>query len=457
MKRVKIVGAGLAGSEAAWQIARLGIPVELFDIKPGKMTPAHKKPYPAELVCSNSFKSDDPQTASGLLKREMRQLDSIILAAADQTRVSAGSALAVDRDAFARTVGVMLEATKLIKYTEREICSLEVEPDTVLLLATGPLTTEKLMSAMSKEWGELLHFFDAAAPIVSFDSLDSSNYFTASRYGKGSADYLNCPLDQKTYLKFRKALIEADKVAIREFDRKVFQHCQPIEILAEKGEDTMRFGPLKPVGLTDPRTGKQPYAVLQLRREQTTGEMYNLVGCQTRMTFTAQREVFGIIPALRQAEYLRYGVMHRNHYVKGPEVLETGNQTKTRQNLFLAGQITGVEGYMESAASGLITGRLIALIAAGYPADRLGEIVLPSTTMMGALSAYVLGTDSKDFQPMNANFGIIQYDSELITARRKQERRAQLVSASDLHLVSWQERYQRLCDEYGIRYENRGL
>jgi methylenetetrahydrofolate--tRNA-(uracil-5-)-methyltransferase len=457
MQRVRIVGAGLAGSEAAWQLARLGIPVELIDIKPGKMTPAHKKPYPAELVCSNSFKSDDPQTASGLLKREMRQLDSIILAAADQTRVPAGSALAVDRDMFARKVGAMLKATGLIKYTEREICSLEVDPDTVLLLATGPLTTDKLMSAMSEEWGELLHFFDAAAPIVSFDSLDSSHYFTASRYDRGSADYLNCPLDHKTYLMFRSALIEAEKTEIREFDRKVFQNCQPIEILAEKGEDTMRFGPLKPVGLIDPRTGKQPYAVLQLRREQSTGEMYNLVGCQTRMTFAAQREVFGIVPALSQAEYLRYGVMHRNHYVRGPEVLDIGNRTKTRQNLFLAGQITGVEGDMESAASGLITGRMIALIAAGYPADRIGEIVLPPTTMMGALSAYVSGTDSKDFQPMNANFGIIQYDPDFITAKRKQERRAQLIAASDLHLASWRECYQNLCKKYGIGYENGGL
>ncbi|NLB09404.1 MAG: methylenetetrahydrofolate--tRNA-(uracil(54)-C(5))-methyltransferase (FADH(2)-oxidizing) TrmFO [Clostridiales bacterium] len=457
MQRVRIVGAGLAGSEAAWQLARLGIPVELIDIKPGKMTPAHKKPYPAELVCSNSFKSDDPQTASGLLKREMRQLDSIILAAADQTRVPAGSALAVDRDMFARKVGAMLKATGLIKYTEREICSLEVDPDTVLLLATGPLTTDKLMSAMSEEWGELLHFFDAAAPIVSFDSLDSSHYFTASRYDRGSADYLNCPLDHKTYLMFRSALIEAEKTEIREFDRKVFQNCQPIESLAEKGEDTMRFGPLKPVGLIDPRTGKQPYAVLQLRREQSTGEMYNLVGCQTRMTFAAQREVFGIVPALSQAEYLRYGVMHRNHYVRGPEVLDIGNRTKTRQNLFLAGQITGVEGYMESAASGLITGRMIALIAAGYPADRIGEIVLPPTTMMGALSAYVSGTDSKDFQPMNANFGIIQYDPDFITAKRKQERRAQLIAASDLHLASWRECYQNLCKKYGIGYENGGL
>lgn len=457
MKRVTVVGAGLAGSEAAWQLARLGISVELIDIKPGKMTPAHKKPYPAELVCSNSFKSDGPQTAAGLLKREMRQLDSIILAAADQTKVPAGNALAVDRDAFAGQVGAMLEATGLIKYTEREICSLEVESDTVLLLATGPLTTDKLMAAMSKEWGELLHFFDAAAPIVNFDSLDSSHYFTASRYGKGSADYLNCPLDRKTYLSFRNALIEADKAEIREFDHKVFQNCQPIEILAEKGEDTMRFGPLKPVGLIDPRTGKQPYAVLQLRKEQSTGEMYNLVGCQTRMTFAAQRDVFGIIPALSQAEYLRYGVMHRNHYVKGPEVLDIGNRTKTRQNLFLAGQITGVEGYIESAASGLITGRLIALIAAGYPADRMGEIVLPPTTMMGALAAYVSGTDSKDFQPMNANFGIIKYDPELITARRKQDRRDQLVFASDLHLASWRERYRNLCKKYGIGYENSGL
>ncbi|NLB10136.1 MAG: methylenetetrahydrofolate--tRNA-(uracil(54)-C(5))-methyltransferase (FADH(2)-oxidizing) TrmFO, partial [Clostridiaceae bacterium] len=436
MKKLRVVGAGLAGAEAAWQLARHGLTVELIDIKPGQMTPAHSSIYPAELVCSNSLKSDDPHTASGLLKREMRRLDSIILTAADATGVPAGSALAVDRSAFAKKVKEILDGTGLIIWREEEITSLPADEvitsvnraaapssgktislpadekittqitdkgtapssgkttsltadeaaapsackttsltadeaaapsagkitslsndsasssasildadsysysdldspsDCLTLIATGPLTTGGLMQAMADEWGEMLHFFDAAAPIVSEESLDSKHYYAASRYGKGTADYLNCPLDKETYLKFREALLKAPKAEIKEFDRKVFEHCQPIEELAARGEDTMRFGPLKPVGLEDPVTGELPYAVLQLRREQSTGEMYNLVGCQTIMTFAAQREVFGIIPALRQAEYLRYGVMHRNHYIKGPQIMTWGNRVKSRRNLF---------------------------------------------------------------------------------------------------------------------------
>ncbi|HHV42683.1 MAG TPA: methylenetetrahydrofolate--tRNA-(uracil(54)-C(5))-methyltransferase (FADH(2)-oxidizing) TrmFO [Clostridiaceae bacterium] len=450
MKKIKVVGAGLAGAEAAWQIARLGLGCELLDIKPGQMTAAHSSIYPAELVCSNSLKSDDPQTASGLLKREMRQLDSIIMSAADATRVPAGSALAVDREAFARRVDALLDSTGLIRRREQEIADLDVAADCLMILATGPLTTDKLMAAMAREWGDMLYFFDAAAPIVSADSLDPEHYFFASRYGKGSADYLNCPLDRDLYLKFRAALLAADKVPVRDFDRKVFQDCQPLEILAERGEDTMRFGPLKPVGLIDPRTGEVPYAVLQLRREQSSGEMYNLVGCQTRLTFSAQREVFGLIPALREAEYLRFGVMHRNHYIHGPKVLAVGNKVRSRENLFLAGQITGVEGYLESAASGLITARLVALVAAGLPVDCLSSLTLPPTTMMGALANYVTTSDSKDFQPMNANFGILCYDPDFVTARRKRERREQVMPMSDHHLAIWRDKYLKLCQDYGL-------
>ncbi|HZW98125.1 MAG TPA: methylenetetrahydrofolate--tRNA-(uracil(54)-C(5))-methyltransferase (FADH(2)-oxidizing) TrmFO [Bacillota bacterium] len=511
MKKLRVVGAGLAGAEAAWQLARHGLTVELIDIKPGQMTPAHSSIYPAELVCSNSLKSDDPHTASGLLKREMRRLDSIILTAADATGVPAGSALAVDRSAFAKKVKEILDGTGLIIWREEEISSLPADEvttsvnhaaapsackttsltadeaaapsagkitslsndsasssasildadsysysdldspsDCLTLIATGPLTTGGLMQAMADEWGEMLHFFDAAAPIVSEESLDSKHYYAASRYGKGTADYLNCPLDKETYLKFREALLKAPKAEIKEFDRKVFEHCQPIEELAARGEDTMRFGPLKPVGLEDPVTGELPYAVLQLRREQSTGEMYNLVGCQTRMTFAAQREVFGIIPALRQAEYLRYGVMHRNHYIKGPQIMTWGNRVKSRRNLFLAGQLTGVEGYMESAASGLITGRQMALIAAGMPAEECQTLSLPKTTMLGALLDYAISSDSVDFQPMNANYGLLEY-AEAYKAKRKRERKEQAIFMSDHFMDKWQDLYESYCRQYGLK------
>ena len=306
------------------------------------------------------------------------------------------------------------------------------------------------MQAMADEWGEMLHFFDAAAPIVSEESLDSKHYYAASRYGKGTADYLNCPLDKETYLKFREALLKAPKAEIKEFDRKVFEHCQPIEELAARGEDTMRFGPLKPVGLEDPVTGELPYAVLQLRREQSAGEMYNLVGCQTRMTFAAQREVFGIIPALRQAEYLRYGVMHRNHYIKGPQIMTWGNRVKSRRNLFLAGQLTGVEGYMESAASGLITGRQMALIAAGMPAEECQTLSLPKTTMLGALLDYAISSDSVDYQPMNANYGLLEY-TEAFRAKRKRERKEQAILMSDHFMDKWQDLYESYCRQYGLK------
>lgn len=536
MKKLRVVGAGLAGAEAAWQLARHGLTVELIDIKPGQMTPAHSSIYPAELVCSNSLKSDDPHTASGLLKREMRRLDSIILTAADATGVPAGSALAVDRSAFAKKVKEILDGTGLIIWREEEITSLPADEkittqiadkgtapsagkiislpadeattsvnhaaassagkttllpadkvtapasgkitslfnnsasssasildadscsdsdldshsDCLTLIATGPLTTGGLMQAMAGEWGEMLHFFDAAAPIVSEESLDSKHYYAASRYGKGTADYLNCPLDKETYLKFREALLKAPKAEIKEFDRKVFEHCQPIEELAARGEDTMRFGPLKPVGLEDPLTGELPYAVLQLRREQSAGEMYNLVGCQTRMTFAAQREVFGIIPALRQAEYLRYGVMHRNHYIKGPQIMTWGNRVKSRRNLFLAGQLTGVEGYMESAASGLITGRQMALIAAGMPPEECQILSLPKTTMLGALLDYAISSDSVDYQPMNANYGLLEY-AEAYKAKRKRERKEQAILMSDHFMSKWQDLYESYCRQYGLK------
>ncbi|HHU06782.1 MAG TPA: methylenetetrahydrofolate--tRNA-(uracil(54)-C(5))-methyltransferase (FADH(2)-oxidizing) TrmFO [Clostridiaceae bacterium] len=544
MKKLRVVGAGLAGAEAAWQLARHGLTVELIDIKPGRMSPAHNSAYPAELVCSNSLKSDNPHTASGLLKREMRRLDSIILAAADVTSVPAGSALAVDRSAFAKEVKKRLDSTGLIIWREEEMTSLpedfglssnpeaapnlalgsvtasassltpalgsdsakgadpvpvsapistsapisasassltpalvsdsasasnldsakgadpasvpvpnsdlDSDQDCLTLIATGPLTTDSLMQSMAREWGDMLHFFDAAAPIVSEESLVAEHYYSASRYGKGTADYLNCPLDKETYLTFREALLKAPKAEVKEFDRKVFEHCQPIEELAARGEDTMRFGPLKPVGLEDPRTGELPYAVLQLRREQSTGEMYNLVGCQTRMTFKAQREVFGIIPALREAEFLRYGVMHRNHYIKGPQVMTWGNRVKSRNNLFLAGQLTGVEGYMESAASGLITARLMALVAAGMPLDELQGLVLPKTTMIGALLDYAVCSDSVDFQPMNANYGLLEY-AEGYQAKRKRERKEQAVLMSDYFMCEWLEFYEASCHRYGLK------
>ncbi len=401
---VNVIGAGLAGCEAAYQLAKRGIKVNLYEMKPEKHSPAHKSDLFAELVCSNSFKADRVNSAAGLLKEEMRVLDSILLKAADKARVPAGGALAVDRNIFSKLVTNEIKANKNITVINKEITKIDFSKITVI--ATGPLTSDSLAEYINKEIGGSLSFFDAAAPIVYFKSVDMNRAFFESRYGKGDkTDYLNCPMNKEEYEVFYDALVNAERAPIHDFDvrdPKVYEGCMPIEVMAQRGHDTIRFGPMKPVGLTDPNTGHRPWAVLQLRKENSAGTMYNLVGFQTNLKFSEQKRVFGLIPALKNAEFIRYGVMHRNTFLNSPEILNSDFSVKKNGNIFFAGQITGVEGYMESASSGIIAG----INAARKLNDEI-PIVLPETTMIGALSRYIADDTVKDFQPMGANFGVL--------------------------------------------------
>ena len=407
MKRITVYGAGLAGCEAAWQAAKRGVQVKLVEMKPQKMTPAHHTAGFAELVCSNSLRSDSLSNAVGLLKEEMRRLGSLVLEAADQTRVPAGSALAVDREKFSAYISDRIRSHPLITVEEREADS--VDPDEISVIATGPLTSEAMANYIAGIPGcHGLHFFDAAAPIVDFSTVDMEVAYFASRYGKGDADYLNCPMTKEQYDTFYEALITAEEAVLKDFDKesqkdlKVFEGCMPVEVMAKRGRDTLRYGPLKPVGLCDPRTGKEAYAVVQLRRENREGTMYNLVGFQTHLTFPEQRRVFRLIPGLENAEFLRYGVMHRNTYLSSPGLLLPTYAVKERPNLFFAGQMTGVEGYVESAGSGLVAG-----VNAAKRALDEAPAVFPEETMIGAMAAYVSRGGLGEFVPMNANFGII--------------------------------------------------
>ena len=406
MSLVRVIGAGLAGAEAAWQAARLGVTVELYEMKPGQRTPAHKSDGMAELVCSNSLRSNDVTNAVGLLKEEMRRLSSLIMEAADKTRVPAGSALAVDRHAFSDYVTEKIRSCENITVIEREIT--EIPDDGIpTVVATGPLTSDALSEWMRSELGlSDLHFFDAAAPIVDGATVDLDRAYFASRYGKGEAtDYLNCPMTREEYDAFYDALISARTAEVHgiDGDPNVFEGCMPVEVMAKRGRDTLRFGPMKPVGLPDPETGREYYAVVQLRRENAAGTMYNLVGFQTHLAFPEQKRVFGMIPGLGGAEFLRYGVMHRNTYINSPGVLSRTYSLGKRPALYFAGQMTGVEGYVESAASGLYAG-----INAARRALGMDDLVFPPETMIGAMGEYVsVGAVSGDFQPMNANFGII--------------------------------------------------
>ena len=397
---VTIVGAGLAGSEAAWQLARRGIPVRLVEMKPVKFSPAHKSPGFAELVCSNSLKAEHLSNASGLLKAELRAMDSLILRCAEESRVPAGGALAVDRDDFSGRVTAALEQHPLVT-VERGVAS-EI-PDVPAIVATGPLTDPALTDAIAARTGVgALNFFDAAAPIVTAESLDMSKVFRASRYGRGSDDYLNCPMTEAEYNAFYDALVGAELAELHDFEKKlVFEGCLAVEILASRGRQTLAFGPLKPVGLIDPRTGKEPYAVVQLRQENVQGTLYNLVGFQTRLKWGEQKRVFGMIPGLEHAEFARYGVMHRNTYLNGPAVFGANYAVKGRPLTRFAGQLTGVEGYMESTASGLVAAVSLARAMAGQD-----EPDFTGRTIMGALERHVR-TPSANFQPMNANFGIL--------------------------------------------------
>ncbi len=406
---LKIYGAGLAGAEAAWQAAKRGVKVELYEMKPKKFTPAHHSEGFAELVCSNSLRSDSVTNAVGLLKEELRRMGSLIMEAADATRVPAGSALAVDRDLFSSYVTEKIRSHPLITVISEEMT--EVDSEGVTVVATGPLTSDALSRYISEELvGEGLHFFDAAAPIVDAETINMDVAFFASRYDKGDADYINCPMTEEQYNAFWEALVSAKEAELKDFDRdeqkkalKVFEGCMPVEVMAKRGRDTLLFGPLKPVGLVDKRVGRTAHAVVQLRRENAEGTMYNLVGFQTHLTFPEQRRVFRMIPGLENAEFLRYGIMHRNTYINSPERLDETYRLISRPTVYFAGQMTGVEGYIESAASGFVAGLNAAKRLKGET-----ETVFPRTTMIGAMAHYVAHGGNGDFVPMNANFGIIE-------------------------------------------------
>ena len=406
--RVLVIGAGLAGCEAAWQIAERGVPVRLFEMKPKKMSPAHHSAQFAELCCSNSLRSDALSNAVGLLKEEMRRVGSLLMEAADATRVPAGSALAVDRDKFAAYVTDKIKHHPLIEVVEEEVTKLPEGEITVV--ASGPLTSDALAEQIVALAGKNgLHFYDAVAPIVEFSGINMDVAFFASRYDKGDADYINCPMTKEQYEVFYEALVNAKEAELKEFDKesqkniKVFEGCMPVEVMARRGVDTLRYGPLKPVGLIDPRVGKEYYAVVQLRRENKEGTMYNLVGFQTHLTFPEQKRVFSLIPGLEDATFLRYGVMHRNTYLNSPDMLTSTYATKENPDLFFAGQMTGVEGYIESAGSGLVAG-----INAAHRALGRAPVVFPVHTMLGAMAQYVAKGGLSDFLPMNANFGIVE-------------------------------------------------
>ena len=401
MKKVTVLGAGLAGCECAWQLAKRGIEVRLFEMKPNKMTPAHSSEYFAELVCSNSLRSDELTNAVGLLKAEMRKMGSLIMESADSNRVAAGGALAVDREGFSRYITDKIKSCTNIELVSEEATDF---PEGELVVATGPLTSDALAEKLEKLCNCTgLHFYDAVAPIVTLESVDMDSAFFASRYDKGTADYVNCPMNEEEYKAFVKELVSAKEAPVHGFDDGgVFEGCMPVEVMARRGEETLRFGPLKPVGLRDPRTGKENYAVVQLRRDNADGTIYNLVGFQTHLTWGEQKRVFSMIPALKNAEFVRYGVMHRNTYLNSPQLLDRYYRLRSEPRISFAGQMTGVEGYVESAASGMLVG-----IETAARLLELKPVNFPQETAIGALGLYISGGSVGDFQPMNINFGII--------------------------------------------------
>ena len=402
MKEVTVLGAGLAGSECVWQLAKRGIKVKLWEMKPEKMSPAHTSPYFGELVCSNSLRSDELTNAVGLLKAEMRSLGSLIMDSADKHRVAAGGALAVDREGFARYITESLEQNENVEIIRREALDI---PEGEVVIATGPLSSDAIAEKIAALCPDSdLHFYDAVAPIVTLDSVDMDSAFFASRYDKGTADYVNCPMDKEEYLAFVKELVSAKEAPVHGFDDGgVFEGCMPVEVMARRGVDTLRYGPMKPVGLIDPRTGRENYAVVQLRRDNADGTIYNIVGFQTHLTWGEQKRVFSMIPALKNAEFVRYGVMHRNTYLNSPKLLDRYYRLKSEPRISFAGQMTGVEGYVESAASGMLVGIETAARVLG-----LESVDFPQETAIGALGLYISGGSVGDFQPMNINFGIIK-------------------------------------------------
>ncbi|MCX8073188.1 MAG: methylenetetrahydrofolate--tRNA-(uracil(54)-C(5))-methyltransferase (FADH(2)-oxidizing) TrmFO [Candidatus Binatia bacterium] len=430
---VIIVGGGLAGSEAAWQLAQRGIQVLLFEMRPQRQTEAHRTDRLAELVCSNSFRSASLDTAVGLLKEEMRRLGSLVLAAAERTSVPAGSALAVDRDLFAEAITSAIASCPNINVVREELRDI---PEGLCLIATGPLTSPALSYALQELLGQkYLYFYDAIAPIVTADSIDRNVVFAASRYGKGGEDYLNCPLTREEYYAFVDAVLAAEKVPVRDFERCIyFEGCMPIEEMARRGRDTLAFGPMRPVGLTDPRTGARPHAVAQLRQDNASATLYNMVGFQTKMTYPEQRRVFRMIPGLEKAEFVRLGSLHRNTFINSPRVLSPTLQLRRRPVTFLAGQLVGVEGYVESAATGLLAGVNMARLLAGLPC-----VVPPPTTALGSLLAYISDPERRDFQPMNANYGLFPPLGGRERGREKRERLARRALAD---LDAWIEQHR---------------
>ncbi len=412
---INVIGAGLAGCEAAWQAAKRGCEVRLIEMKPNKFTPAHHSEEFAELVCSNSLRSNQLENAVGLLKEEMRLLGSLIIEAAYANVVPAGSALAVDRTAFSEYITDKIKSHPLITVESREIGDLSEFDDQITVVATGPLTSDKLSENIRQRLGmEYLSFFDAAAPIVEFSSIDTEKAFFASRYGKGDADYINCPMTKEEYEAFWNELVNAETAHLKDFDNQVFEGCMPVEVMAKRGIDTLLFGPLKPVGLIDPKTGREAYATVQLRCDNKAKTMYNIVGFQTHLTFGEQKRVFSMIPGLENAVFLRYGVMHRNTFINSPKLMTHYYSLKNKPNLFFAGQMTGVEGYVESASSGLCAGINAASLEKGIPQTAFGNL-----TAIGALAEYISNESIGEFQPMNVNFGIVALPENKIRGGKK--------------------------------------
>ena len=404
MKKIVIVGAGLAGAEAAWQAARRGAEVVLYEMRPVRQTPAHKTAGFAELVCSNSLRAAGLENAVGVLKEEMRCMDSLIMEAADATAVPAGGALAVDRHQFSHYITERLESLPNLEIVHEEVLKIPSYENQVVIIASGPLTDGALAEDIARYTGEAsFYFYDAAAPIVTLESVDMGKAYRASRYGKGEASYINCPMTKEEYLRFYEELTHAEMAPTHEFEKEIFfEGCMPVEVMASRGEDTLRYGPLKPVGLEHPETGERPYAVVQLRQDNAEGTLYNIVGFQTHLKWPEQKRVFGLIPGLEHAEFVRYGVMHRNTFLNAPKLLQPTMQYRGEEKLFFAGQMTGVEGYVESAASGLMAGINAAWIAMGKAA-----VAFPKESCHGAMANYITTADPKHFQPMNVNFGLL--------------------------------------------------
>ena len=433
MEPVIVIGAGLAGCEAAWQLAQRGIPVELREMKGSKMTPAHHSADFAELVCSNSLRSDQLENAVGLIKEELRRMGSLILACADAHRVEAGGALAVDRFGFSAAVTEKIRSHPLITVVEGEVTAIPAEGE--VIIASGPLTSDALSQAIARRFPEsrYLNFYDAAAPLVTFESVDMTSAFFASRYDKGTPDYINCPMTAEEYEAFWTELCAAQEAEVHGFeDKHVFEGCMPVEVMARRGHDTLCYGPLKPRGLTDPRTGREPFAVVQLRRDNAQGSIYNLVGFQTHLKWPEQRRVFSMIPALKNAEFVRYGVMHRNTYLDSPRLLDRYYRVKKEPRLCFAGQITGVEGYVESTASGFLAAVELARRLRG-----LAPVDFPQETAVGALALYVSNESVTDFQPMNVNFGIIPPLSYKVKGKRNKNAELSKRALEKLSQLNW--------------------